>query len=95
MQRKVKMSTEGTNKDKKPKTRIHLQGTLNPLITAMLTDAIYTARLLHLQKGTDATPEEITAEVGDLWSFLLAKLQKTSPAMVLEVEFSERPEYQE
>ena len=93
MQGEAKMSTEGTNKDdKKTTVRIHLCGAPNPFIAAILTDAIYTARLLHLQKGTDATPEEIAAEVVELWSFLTARLNKTSPATVLDVEFSKRPE---
>ncbi len=87
------MSIEGTNKDdKKTIIKIHLRGAPNPFIAAMLTDAIYTARLLHLQKGTDATPGEITAEVVEFWSFLTARLHKTSPATVFDVEFSERPE---
>lgn len=67
------------------KTRVHLHGQLDPFIASQLTNAIYSARLLHLQKGTNVSEEEITAEVVELWVYLISRLKATQSEGYLEI----------
>lgn len=71
--------------DSKKATRIHLHGQLDPFIASELTNAIYSARLLHLQKGNYVSEEEITSEVIELWVYLISRLKATQPDGYLEI----------
>lgn len=63
--------------EKSPKeVRVNIQfhQVLVPIIASTLTDAIYTNKMAHLQKGSVATEKEIMDEVFETWDRLIFNL---------------------
>ena len=59
---------------KEQNIHIEFHGVLVPMLASHLTNAIFTNKLVHLEKGTPATEKEIENEVFEIWDAIFSKL---------------------